>query len=72
MRQLDMLQKSGRLHVVGMHQHEFLILRRCARVILAQLFPAQGTVDQAHRNRLALGLAEDQAIAAGELRRFGL
>ena len=53
-----------------MHQHKFFILRGRARVILAQLFPAQRTVNQTHRDGLAFGLAKYQSVAARKLRRF--
>ena len=36
MRQLQMLDEPGRLDVVGMRQHEFLVLRR-RRTLLAEL-----------------------------------
>ncbi len=71
MRQFDMFQESGRLNVIGVGQHEFLVLRRGAKVVFAQFFPSQGAIDQRHGNRLALGLAEHQSVTAGELRRFG-
>ena len=53
-----------------MHQDELLVLRRRAGVVLAQLGPAQAAVDEAHRDGLAFRLAEDKAVAPGELRRF--
>ena len=68
MRQLEMLDKPRRLHVVGMRQHEFLVLGR-RRALLAELIRPQRPVDQRHRHGLALELAEHQPIAAGELRR---
>jgi hypothetical protein len=68
MRQLQVLDEAGRLDVVGMRDDEFLVLRRGGDV-LAELLGAQRPVDQRHRHRLAFALAEDQAIAAGELRR---
>ena len=71
-RQLQMLDEAGGLHIVGMRDHEFLVLRRRGDV-LAQFAGAQRAVAQRHRHRLALGLPEHQAIAAGELRRrFGI
>jgi hypothetical protein len=72
MRQLDVFEKPRRLHVVGVVEHEFRVLRRRAHVVLAQFLPAQRAVDQRHRDRLALGLAKDEPVAAGELRRLGL
>src|SRR3990167_7348550 len=63
MRQLDMFQKARGLHVIGMHQHEFLILRGRTDVLLAQFLPAQGAIDQGHGDLLALGLAKHQPIA---------
>ena len=47
MRQLEMLDEAGRLHIVGMAQHEFLVLRRCAG-FLAELARTQRAVDQCH------------------------
>src|SRR5262249_31045107 len=58
------------LHVVGMRQYEFLVLRR-RRYVLAELARAQGAIDQRHRHRLALALSEGEPIAAGETRRLG-
>ena len=71
MGQLDMFEKARRLNVVGVHEHEFLVLGRCAGILLAKLAPAERAVDQAHRDGLAFGLAEDKAVAAGELGRLG-
>src|SRR6056297_117232 len=71
MRQLDMLQEPRRLDVVAMHQDEFLVLRGRALILLAQLLPAQRAIHQRHGDGLALGLAKDQSIATGELRRLG-
>ncbi len=68
MRQLEMLDEAGRLDVVGMRQHEFLVLRG-RDDLLAELLRAQRAIDQRHRHGLALGLAEDEAVAGGELRR---
>ena len=68
-RQLQVLDEAGRLDVVTMSEDEFLVL--CRRpALLVELVGAQGPVDQAHRHRLALHLPEDQAVAAGELRRL--
>src|SRR5262249_42714949 len=69
MRQLQMLDKAGRLHIVRMRQNELLILRGREH-LLAELAGAQRAVDQRHRHGLALALPESQAIAAGEARRF--
>ena len=66
-----MLQKSRRLDIVGVIQHEFRVLRRGADVVFAQFLPPQRPIDQRHGNRLALGLAKDKAIASRELRGFG-
>jgi hypothetical protein len=68
MRQFQVLDEAGRLHIVGMRQHEFLVLGRRDDV-LAELACPQRPVAQRHRHRLALGLAEHEAVAAGELRR---
>jgi hypothetical protein len=70
-RQLDVLDEAGRLDVVAVHQDEFLVLRGAPVLSSPSSCPAQRAVDQAHRDGLAFGLAEDQAIAAGELRRLG-
>jgi hypothetical protein len=72
MRQLDVFEEPRRLHVVGMVEDEFRVLRGRADVVLAQFLPPQRAVHQRHGNRLALGLAEDQPIAARELGRLGL
>ncbi len=66
-----MLDEAGRLDVVAVVQHEFDVLRRRGDV-LAELLRAHRAIDQRHRHRLALGVAEHQAVAAGELRRRGL
>ena len=68
MRQFQMLDEAGRLDVVGMREHEFLVLRR-PLALLAELVGAQRAIDQRHRHRLALALAEHEAVAAGEARR---
>ena len=69
MRQFEMLDEAGRLHIVGMRHHEFLVLRR-RQHLLAEFARAQGAIDQRHRHGLALALAEGEAIAAGKARRF--
>ena len=69
-RQLQVLHEAGGLDIVGVGQHEFLVLGR-RRDRLAQLPRPQRAVDQRHGHRLALGLAEDEAVAAGEVRRRG-
>src|SRR5262249_39532563 len=68
-RQLQVLDESGRLHVVGMRQHEFLVLRRTLD-LLAQLACPQRPVDQRHGHGLALAMTEAQTIAAREARRL--
>ena len=68
MRQLEMLDEPRRLHVVGMRQYEFLVLGGRG-ALLAELIRSQRPLDQRHRHRLALELAEHQPVAAGELRR---
>ena len=67
-RQLQMLDEAGRLDIVGVRDDEFLVLRG-GDDILAEFGGAQRAVAERHGHRLALALAEDQAIAAGELRR---
>ena len=67
-RQLQMLDEAGRLDIVGVRDDEFLVLRGGGDV-LAELARAQRPVAERHRHRLALGLAEHQPVAAGELRR---
>ena len=69
MRQLEMLDEAGRLHIVRMRHHEFFVLRR-RNDFLAELAGAQRAIDQRHRHGLALALAERQPIAAREARRF--
>ena len=69
MRQLQVLDEAGRLHVVGVREHELLVLRRRLD-LLAELARAQRAVDQRHRHRLALAVAEGEAVAAGEARRL--
>src|SRR5215468_7050908 len=69
MRQLEVLDEAGRLHVVGMREDELLVLRR-RRDVLAELACAQRAIDQRHRHRLALAVAEAEAIAARESRRL--
>jgi hypothetical protein len=68
MRQLEMLDEACRLHIVAMRQHEFLVLGRRDDV-LAEFACPERPVAQRHRHRLALGLAEHEAIPTGELRR---
>jgi hypothetical protein len=43
-RQLDVFEKARRLHVVGMHQHEFLILRGDLRGL--PVIPVEGQLIQ--------------------------
>src|SRR6185437_12555433 len=69
MRQFQMLDKAGRLHIVGMRHHEFLILRR-RQHLLTKLSRAKRTIDQGHRHGLALALPESKSIAAGKTRRL--
>ena len=71
MGQFQVLDEAGRLHVVAMGEHEFLVLRR-ADPLLGEFVGAQRAIDQGHRHRLALALAEGQAIAAGEARRLAV
>ena len=66
MRQFQVLDKAGRLNIVGVAQHEFLILRRGA-ALLAELGMAKGPVNERHAHGLALGMAEGETIAAGKL-----
>jgi len=71
MRQLQVLDEARRLHVVGVREHEFLVLRR-ALALLGEFLGAQRVIDQRHRHRLALALAEHEAVAAGEARRLAV
>src|SRR5262249_35781430 len=66
MRQLEMLHEAGRLDVVAVIENEFFVLWRRARR-LAELARPQRPVDERHRHRLALGVAERQPIPAREL-----
>ena len=68
MRQLQVLDEARRLHVVGVREHELLVLRRRRR-LLPSSSAAQGAIDQRHGHRLALAVAEHQPVAARELRR---
>ena len=70
MRQLQVLDEAGRLHIVGMGEHELLVLRRRLD-LLAELARPQRAVDQRHGDRLALAVAEGEPVAAGEPRRLG-
>ena len=54
-----------------MHQDELPVLRRGTGGGLAQFLPARRTVDEAHGDGLALGLAHHKAVAPGEPRRLG-
>ncbi|CEG10563.1 hypothetical protein BN961_04003 [Afipia felis] len=65
-----MFDEAGCLNIVRMRQHELLILRGSPHV-LAEFSGAQGAIDQRHRHRLALGLAEVNAVAACEAGGFG-
>ena len=66
-----MFDKAGGLDIVAMREDKFLILCRGTKIILAQLAPAQGTVDKRHGNGFSFLLAEGQPIATGKLRGFG-
>ena len=68
MRQLQMLDEARRLHVVGMGQHELLVLRGRLDLFL-QLGCAQRAVDQRHRHGFAFAMAEAKPVAAREPRR---
>src|SRR5690606_27302625 len=69
MRQFQMLDKPGRLHIVGMGNDEFLVLGRCRHIRIE--FPhAQCTVAERHGHGLAFALAENQTVTARELRRL--
>ena len=65
-----MLDKTGRLHIVGMGNHKFLILCRRGNVFF-KFCGTQRTVTERHRHSLAFALTENQTIATGELRRAG-
>src|SRR5215467_8538441 len=60
-----MLDKAGRLHIVGVRHHELFVLRR-RDDLFAELAGTQRTIDQRHRHGLALALPERQAITACE------
>ena len=62
-----MLDEAGRLDIVGVVEDELVLLRRVVGC-LAEIAGLEGAVDQRHRHRLALAMAEDEAVAAGELR----
>ncbi len=68
-RQLQVLDEAGRLQIVGMREHELLVLRRRLD-LLAELARPQRAVDQRHGDRLALAVAEGEPVAAGEPRRL--
>ena len=68
MRQLQVFHEACCRHAVAVADHEFLVLGRRDDA-LAELLGAQRPVHQRHRHGLALGAAEGQAVAAGELRR---
>ena len=70
MRQLQVLDEAGGLHVVGMRDDEFFVLRGVVHV-LAQFAGAQRAIDQRHGHGLALGLAEDKAEASIACRQVG-
>ena len=65
-----MLDEAGRLHVVGMRQHEFLVLRRRLD-LFAKFARAQRAIDQRHAHRLALAMAKAEPVTAREARRLG-
>ena len=70
MRQFQVRDEAGGLDVVAVHQHKLFLLRR-AFDLLVVLARTQRTVDQGHAHGLALGIAEGQAVTAGELRLLG-
>ncbi len=72
MRQLDMFEKPCRLDVVAVIQHEFLVLRRGAELSSPSSRQRSARSTSAIAIALRSRLAEDQAVAAGELRRLGL
>ncbi len=67
-RELQVFDEAGRLNVVGVGEDEFLILGG-GEAVFAEFVGAQRPVDEGHRHRLALGLAEDEAVTASELGR---
>ena len=68
MRQLQVLHEARRLDVVGMRQHELLVLRRRGGRF-GEFLGTQRAIDQRHRHGLALAMAEGEPVAARELRR---
>ncbi len=69
MRQLQMLHEAGGLHIVGVGEDKFLVLRG-GGLFLAQFLEAERAINKRHRHGLALTLAKHEAIAARELRRL--
>ena len=65
--QFQVFDEAGGLHVVGVGDHEFLVLRG-RHDALAELLVAQCAVHERHRHGLALGSAENEAVTARELR----
>ncbi len=73
-RQFQMLDEAGGLHIVRMRQDEFLVLRG-SFPLLAEFLCPECAIDQRHGHGFALGMAEDEAVAAreaGGLRRGAL
>ena len=72
MRQLQVLEKPGRLDVVRMGQDELLILRRRTGSLILAQFARTAAPGRTSAMAIALRshMAEDQAVAAGELRRL--
>ncbi len=67
-RQLQVLDEAGRLHVVAMGNDELLVLRGRGDILI-QFVRAQRPVAQRHGHGLAFRLTEHQPVAARELRR---
>ena len=65
MRQLQMLHEARRFDVIAMREHEFDVLRRRAQRF-AEFLGAQCAVDERHRHRLALRVAERETVALRE------
>ncbi len=64
-----MLHEARGLHIVGMRQHEFLVLGRRLD-LLAKLPRPQCAIDQCHGHGLTLALPECEAVAARKARRL--
>src|SRR6185312_15554203 len=68
-RQLEVFDETRRLHIVGMRQHELLVLCR-RQHLLTEFAGTKRTFHQRHGHGLAFTLAEGKTVAAGETWRF--